>query len=681
MSIKPFSVFHNSLNIMRNTIGVMNSKFEYFEFPIYFENNVYSAQLGEFGLYKEILSQEKDMHVGSISIDVQTDEPFILYCPFEFPKTETQPYFQIPGFLYGTNNAKGSDGKQPKFEYGGTIDWPASSKFYTRADRSTHNNIITVHNSYVFSIGIQEKLDNIEYERSNEWESRYAYNGLMLDTSFPQKDIVGFTIGYEHFPKRYTWEWDDPITPKVDEFLHGWIYGQKGKTITTKSFYYCNTAEEGIPAYGKALEAYYNIIHELPKVRATRNEAMRFCIDAIIENGWNKEHSFFVLSDNSEEGKNRGNTGWTGGMQVAYPILKAGITLQESKYTELAIQYMNNLVATGMNEKAHLLYEEFRDGKWSVDGWWGRREDCYNWGDNPLHSAYVNGQAAYYLLKSYIDTGKKYTSWLTSAQIILQTALASQQADGSIARFYNSTNGNPIDYTGFQACWFVPGLILLATISNDTIILEKAQKALDYYFSFHTKGELYGTPMDTHEAVDEEGNLAFIIACVEMHKITHQEKYIDFVRIAFDYEFSWKFPYNTAFSNEPLRSLEWCSCGGSITSTHNPHIHPMGNLVAGELWYVYTQTKNNYYAQRLQDTCIWGLSTFNTHNFNFGFGGLGFETEQFFHSDALLLPWWKKWDGGIWEAYLPWASGCVILNATEQIPDDFFTDKIIFNTK
>src|SRR5690606_32959022 len=103
------------------------------------------ASLGEFGVYTEILSPQNNLYCGAISVEVHTQEAFILYCPFEFEKTEQIPYFQIPGFLYGSNNVQGSQGKQPKFDYGGKIGWPTSSKFYTRADRSTHNNVITVH--------------------------------------------------------------------------------------------------------------------------------------------------------------------------------------------------------------------------------------------------------------------------------------------------------------------------------------------------------------------------------------------------------------------------------------------------------------------------------------------------------------------------------------------------------
>lgn len=32
------------------------------------------------------------------------------------------------------------------------------------------------------------------------------------------------------------------------------------------------------------------------------------------------------------------------------------------------------------------------------------------------------------------------------------------------------------------------------------------------------------------------------------------------------------------------------------------------------------------------------------------------------------------WDGGVWEAYLPWAPACVLLSCAEDIPDQFFAE-------
>ena len=65
-------------------------------------------------------------------------------------------------------------------------------------------------------------------------------------------------------------------------------------------------------------------------------------------------------------------------------------------------------------------------------------------------------------------------------------------------------------------------------ITDDTKYLIAAEKGIDYYYGCHLNGELYNTPMDTHRAVDEEGNLAFIAASRELHELLQNEKYIKY---------------------------------------------------------------------------------------------------------------------------------------------------------
>ena len=642
------------------------------EFPFLIKNDTLFCSLGSFANYSEqILSDDNNSIKSKVQLEVLSDEPFMLTLPFSFPKTETIPYFQIPGYLYGTNNIHSSDGKQFKLNYAGPIDYPNGSKLLTRADRSTHNGLITVHNNVVCMIAIGEKLNGHQHAFDNEWMPRFIYNGLLLDTSAPDVDYIGVTLGFQHFPKRYGHVWQDPQTPSMDEYTQGWIEGCKGKTLTTEIFYFADSAIEGIPAYGKAIKEHYKHYHQSPLVRASRTDAMENIAEAILKDGWNDEHSFFIQSSD-DYGSVRGDAAWTGGMQVAYPMLKAGLKMQHPRAIDNAHRFITNLCTNAINKDAQLLFEEYREGDWHVTGWWGLRQDCFNWGDKPLHSAYVNGQAAYYLLKSYECTNKKHQAWLKTARMVVDTAIKSQNEVGAYARFFDPNTGTAVDYNGFQSCWFTPAATLLYTLTGDEKYLASAQKAADHYITWHHKGELYGTPMDTHDAVDEEGNLGFLAACTELHKATNNPKYIEYARVGMDYEFSWKFGYNTAFTNNPLRDLNWSSSGGSITSSHNIHIHQMGNLAATDIYYLYQQTGDEYYAQRLKDTCIWGNGTYNRFDGEFGFGLQGQTTEQFFHTDAILLPWWRPWDGGVWEAYLPWAPGCVLLSNAEEIPDCFF---------
>lgn len=642
-------------------------------FPLTFEGNTLCCTLGDYADYRETIDPAEGGLVSRIRLKVKTDRPFQIHCPFLSDKPETPPYYMIPGFLYGTNNLKYGSGFEPKFVYGQKHGWPVSSAFSIRADRSTHNCVLSVNNSHVCLVAIGEKMEGISYTPDNPWQPAWAYNGLMLDTADPQTDMIGFQLGYENYPARHGHVWDDPRTPRSDEYLCGWIQDAAGHTLTTQAVYLV-APTSGIPDYGSALRYLYGQIHQPPEKRASRAETIEKMTDAVMQHGWNDTRKFVYLCDN-DDGRDVSSNGWTGGMQIAWPMLLSATRYAQEIPMRRMISYINMLSGELINPKSGLFFEEFRNGAWHTDGWWGVRENCYNWGNKPLHSAYVNGQASYYLLKAWEHSGRKYAHWFDSARQVIDTALRGQRADGAYPRFFDPETGKAVDYNGFQSCWFLAGMALLARITRNESYRESALRAAWHYASWFGTGELYGSPMDTHEAVDEEGNLAYIDACAELHRLTNSADFLHLAQLGLDWEFSWKFPYNTAFSNDPLRRLNWSSSGGSVTSTHNVHIHPMGNLAAGSMHYLYSQTHDDYLASRLRDTCVWGLGTFNRFDGEFGFGATGMATEQFFHTDGLLLPWWRPWDGGVWEAFLPWSSGCILLSSAEEIPPWFYGEE------
>ena len=635
-------------------------------FPLKLEGNVLIAHLGQFGTFQEALDSERGIIRGRISLDVNTDDPFLVRCPFSMPKPDEQPYFMIPCFLYGSNALATSTGRQPKLDYGKPPGIPNGGAFSTRADRSSHPGVITVVDGRVCLIGIREVMEGVDEDQRDPWKSRFVNTGLFVETSDPAEDRVGFTLGYRHDPYRYTGKTHNPDSPKQDEYRFGWIRNQKGKTLTVRTFYFADLAER-IPDHARAIRAYYEELHEAPRKRAGRGEAMEKIGQAQLEDAWNSRYKYFRVTDWGEPGE--GDIAWTGGMQNAWPLIQAGLKINRQDFVDTASVYIDYLVNHGMNEKAGLFYEAKQGDDWKVAGWW---HGNMGFGNNPKHSAYLNGQASYYILKSWEALGGEKSHWLETAKRVIETAIRSQRADGAYPCLFDAQTGEGANYTGFQSCWFVPGAAMLYKITGESRYLESARQALSWYHGFHEQGELYGTPMDTHGAVDEEGNLAFISACAELHKITRDAEILKMGEDALNWEWTWKFAYNTVHSNEPLRSLLWSSCGGSVTSTHNVHIHQMNNLVVDDMYYLYQQLgEDAYIASRIKDTCIWGLGTFNRFDKEFGFGETGWGTEQFFHSDG-LQDMNGPWDGGIWYGHLAWATSCVMAACASDVPDEFF---------
>ena len=171
----------------------------------------------------------------------------------------------------------------------------------------------------------------------------------------------------------------------------------------------------------------------------------------------------------------------------------------------------------------------------------------------------------------------------------------------------------------------------------------------------------YGAPLDTDKAVDSEGVLAYLRAVRYLHTITGEKDLLRHMKDALDYEFTYKFCYNSPIKIPPLSTIGWSSCGGSITSTCNPHIHPMSSTVVDEMLYYVKQTGDAYVKSRMEDTVKWGCQTYNTYDGEYGYGEKGWMSERFCYSQGLVVE--KYPDGSpasTWFALMPWASASVI---------------------
>jgi hypothetical protein len=616
--------------------------------------------------------EEGDLN-GSFEVKVAPSKDFkaIIIQDYAFASKE-MPYFMIPGSLYGTNNIKNSKSLQPQLNYRGDIKYPKTPVIRNRADRSTHNAVMSIYNNNILALRIDE--DTIE------GDNRY-YNGLGVDTrNIDAYDRISVTLGYHHFPVRYIGKLG-PEHSHTAEQEYGFIDFTAGKQYNTKGHIYFGNSSNRY-SYEKALQFFYKEIHCAPKNKVNRKEAIEAIAGALIKDAYNKEHKYFptVLSGKFADTNFSGDTAWTGGMQVAYPLIKSSKVVPEALVT--ALDYIDNLVTKGVNEATGFFYESNHNGNWMVSGWWKHDLHLYN---NKLEklseafSAYVNGQAVCYMLKSYRylkDNNMTHEGaelWLAACRRIIDNVIEQMRYDGALGVYYDPADGEAVYYNSFQGAWFLAAIAEIAAVTNEEKYIKAFKASMSFYKKFLDKVELWGMPMDTRDAVDEEGNLAYITALKTMHELTSEKEYMKQLIHAMHYEFSWKFAYNTRHVNEPLKSLNWYSCGGSITSSHNIHIHQMGNLIAEEMYYAYKFTGDEYILNRLRDTLNWGLGTFNLEDGYFGFGKKGWATEQFFHSDGIQDDPRRINDGGIWPDYLSWAASCVLLSTSEDIPDEFYS--------
>ena len=244
-----------------------------------------------------------------------------------------------------------------------------------------------------------------------------------------------------------------------------------------------------------------------------------------------------------------------------------------------------------------------------------------------------------------------------------------QRDGGAFGYIFSSREKKVIDFDGFAGSWFAAALALAWKISGETRYRSSADRALEYYATFVRDLACWGAPMDTCKSVDSEGNLAFIRAARLMYELTQQPEYLDMLEAGANYEYLWRYAFRTRPQCPPLKGSSWNSCGGSITSVSNPHIHPMSVVATSDLEYLARASDNSYHQSRADDGMAWLMNTMELYPDVMGYGRYGVLSERTCPSDGLLSE--RYHDSGApastWWSYNAWAAGSAMEAIGEKI--------------
>ena len=591
--------------------------------------------------------------------------------------TPVKTGFYLPGFMYGTNRGDKPwkvDCKFPRLRssviHPENSDCPLSSFYMVRADRLSHPCALM----YMENQGGQKEQNasgrilgfNTTPLINNE-KGFVQYGGFTChnDSEHP---CVGYTFGYENAP--WLFIQSHTIMPRQTEENY---FALKPKQEVSQTFYVYDFGATAITDIHKVIRNVYDIYHEPPRPGKPVEEAVKDLSLAVCDYAWLPElkcYSGFVREDGFDEaGKEKfsyntiPSISWTNGIVVAYPQLVAAAKLENKKMREQALACIQNVVDGSLNPESSLPYETFDGKNWSCHGWW------YDGMHSGGHSAYLDGQFIYYLLKSYLfekeNNKTTHSDWLDFAKKVISSFERERNRSGEYPFIFSEADGCGIEYDSLGSCWCLAASALYTKIAGTEVcVLERS--LTHYYDSFIAKLECYGSPLDTDKAPDNEGILAFIRAAKILHQITGIKLYLDYLETALDQEFSYKFCYNSRITVPPLSNINWSSCGGSITSVCNPHIHPMSSSIVGEMEYFIKHAGADsrtaaYIKSRLEDTVRWGCQTYNHHDGEYGYGKVGWMSERFCYSQGLVV---EKYPDGTpastWFALMPWASASVL---------------------
>ncbi|HOX06926.1 MAG TPA: hypothetical protein PK280_11030 [Planctomycetota bacterium] len=321
--------------------------------------------------------------------------------------------------------------------------------------------------------------------------------------------------------------------------------------------------------------------------------------------------------------------GWTGGAMAAYPFLLLQKRYARPELGEYAVRRLDR-IARGVNPASGFFWDCQDGERGHARGWWTELSP-------EAHYAYTNGHACYYLLRSADLVPERAPAWIAAARRVLDRALELRLADGKFPVSFALESGEPLRAAGFAGCWFAAALAQLHRHTGEKRYRDAALRAASAYGADVAALAPCATPMDTHNATDEEGNLALLHLAHALHAGTGDADCLAMLRDSAEFEMLWRYAYNTKPILPPLDRADWGSSGGSVTSAHNPHIHPMHLNALDPVLYLGERTGDPYWIERTRDAVRYGCCCVCRPSEDFGWGRPGWLCERFCPSDGLLI--------------------------------------------
>ena len=581
------------------------------------------------------------------------------------PVAGDEPRFFLPGFMYGTNRGEAPlvvDSPCPRLRK--TEHFPAAPWWMVRSDRLSHPVALAYAGGRITGFAAPPYFVRNGQQRQ-AWQpgvtgdfDQYAGFGCSLVPG----EVV-YTLGYENAPWMFIESHHHiPRQPMGENCFTL----QPGETVTVclHCFDYPAQDERGLH---DALQWVYWHMHQSPKRKCSIRETVTSMAEAIARDAWLPEHhaySGFVFDRGDHfEYRPLPSISWTNGLSAATPMLLSALRLEDETMRQQALECIDHIVQHAINERNDLPYTAEVDGVWCNRGWW------YDKQPTPGHAAYLVGQSVYLILKAYAwekQRGVDHADWLAFAQRVIRRTEQSRNADGEYPYVLSEKTGAGLCYDSFSGAWCMAAAAYCAWLTGDQTHLPDLLRSENWYHDAYVRRqECYGGPLDIDMNIDSEGILAYIRAVRYLHAMTGDDLLLDHLRDALYYEYTFKFCYNSPIKVPPLSTTGWSSCGGSITSVTNPHIHPMSSSVMDEMHYYLACREDAYIRSRLQDTILWSCQCHNTFDGEFGYGKKGWMSERFCHSEGLLKETYP--DGSpasTWFTLMPWACGSILEGLT-----------------
>ena len=592
---------------------------------------------------------------------------------------EKNLFHLIPGNIHGDNNAAHvRAGEFPVLAADRLHERNRAPLWEFRADRASHPLSALCCDTGAVGVSIDPYSDCDAVES----DDRFIRNGVFAELP----NAFGVALGYGN----------DPLT-FVEKTHFRSATADVVHRASARGVIYAARGNGGRQEAHRIVRAVYEQLHDRPAFAKSYEAALRALADAFATVNYAPQLGQYTnrkcrvpVDTTLQPWRAIVEIGWTGGSMLAYPFMLAEWIFPNLRMPKSPAAIFDEICG-GWNDASGFVNDATinratndRPRGWNeseINGWWSGFLPQTR--DN--HCAYTNAHAAYYLLrasgfeKSQAEiregipraVSRTTEHWIRTALKILDTAVALQRDDGAFGYVFSSAERKVVDFDGFAGCWFAAALPLAWTMTGEARYRDAADRALAFYAPFVRDLAAWGSPMDTYKSIDSEGNLAFIRAARHMHELTGggDARYLEMLASGANYEYLWRYGFRARPQCPPLKNSSWNSCGGTITSVSNPHIHPMGVVATDDLEYLAKISGDSHHQSRADDGIAWLMNTMELYPATMGYGRYGVLSERTCPSDGLLAEVYydDNAPSSTWWSYNAWAAGSAMEAIAERI--------------
>ena len=493
------------------------------------------------------------------------------------------PWWLIPGLMYGENRPKDCVRVFPRFEVGGDDPYALVSDHWEfRADRAA--------TPAVFGWAESGGVALVAGERT---ELGMTGLGIAHDVTSGMA-CVHLTFPFREEPVSYT---GSERAQPAESATHRWHPGERAQLrfavyeLAANRHAYAAVLrdEHDLAAASSPLRPWVGV-EQAAELAAHGLHRWHYDPDpgVLVETvGFDREVSG---RDGLTVDRQAMHVGWVSGIPWCYALLKHGRRVGSQAQVAAAEKVIDfccaNLAPSGTFW-----------GVWDRDRGW-----MQSWSPvpNSLHSRTL-GEAALFLIRALglgEDVGAAHPTWVAAVRSNLDAVVARQRADGNLGAAHDAHTGAVLSWRGCAGLAWVNAL----AEHGDSGYLAAAERAGDYYARFVDAEFLHGAPEDVDLAPTSEDGYLALMAYLALHRRTGAPRWLDLARRAADWMLTFRYSYNTAFEPGTLLDVyRFSSRGADNASPSNQHLHNYGLICSAELAELSNACGDDHYVERARE--------------------------------------------------------------------------------